>query len=58
MVKGSKHDSVASVKSGTRVTVRIVLARVPEGVGEGDFQSYYPLFGTVWQTCGEAGLCR
>lgn len=40
MVKGSKHDSVASVKSGTRVTVRIVLARVPEGVGEGDFQSY------------------
>lgn len=37
MVKGSKHDSIASVKSGARVTVRTLLAHVPERVGEGDF---------------------
>lgn len=56
MVKGSKHDSIASVKSGTRVTVRILLARVPEGVGEGDFQSYYPVWNSLANLRGSRAI--
>lgn len=58
MVKGSKRDSIASMKSGVRVTREDTACTLAgEGRSGGSFKATN-LIGTVWQTCRKAGLYR